>query len=281
MKSIHQYIQFLSTRPILNFVLLLIYYLLVVLPHEEVGKWIAKTLDQPFGRDTYNLIVLSIGIIGFIGYFYVIWNGTKIIKEGAKKLWTKLFVTLLLIIACINILMVVNVEIIHFVQYAVFALLAFPLFHTYRETLFWATVAGAIDEVYQYLILAPQRTDYYDFNDVLIDMIGAVLGLLILVAHGIPNKPSYQHYYQSSFFKGLWAIIGLSGLAFFTGYLALYPAADGSTLFPLIKKAHTGFWIIIHPTVQFHVVRPLEWGLLTGLLWVYYEDMGDRRQSSE
>ena len=58
----------LKNNKVLNLVILISYYLLVVLPHEEVGKWVARTLDEPFGRDTYNLIVLVLGLLGVLIY---------------------------------------------------------------------------------------------------------------------------------------------------------------------------------------------------------------------
>jgi len=165
MNFVQRYINYLSQGPALNICLVITYYLLVVLPHEVIGVWIAQTLDQPFGRDTYNLIILALGISGFLGYVFLVWNGTRFRKDKGKKTWLYLLATLTLIVLSLNTILVVNIEIIHFVQYAFLALLVFPLFHSYQETLFWSTVLGAIDEGYQYLVLAPHRTDYYDFNE--------------------------------------------------------------------------------------------------------------------
>ena len=123
----------------------------MVLPHGTFGAWIAKTLDQPLGRDTYNLVIMGMGITGFIVYLYLIWKGTKS-KTYSKAIWMYLALTLALIVLCINLLMVVNVEMIHFVQYAIFAFLIFPLTQNYQLTLFYATIFGAIDEAYQYLV---------------------------------------------------------------------------------------------------------------------------------
>jgi len=216
MNFAQRYIHYLSQRPALNICLVITYYLLVVLPHEVIGVWIAQTLDQPFGRDTYNLIILALAISGFLGYVYLVWNGTRY-----------LLATLVLIVLSLNTILVVNVEIIHFVQYALLALLVFPLFSSYQETLFWSTVLGAIDEGYQYLVLAPQRTKYYDFNDVLIDMVGATLGLVLLSAYGIANKNRHQAFYQRSSFKGLVFITLLVLVALGMGWMTIYPSVDG------------------------------------------------------
>jgi len=57
--------------------------------------------------------------------------------------------------------------------------------------------------------------------------------------------------------------------------MTIYPSVDGSmAYFPLIKKMNEGFWTVIHPDVNFHIVRPLEWLVLTIMLWVFYKDIG-------
>lgn len=269
------YTSYLSQRPFLNIGLVSTYYLLVVLPHEIIGVWIAKTLDQPFGRETYNLIILAMGISGFLAYLYLVWKGTRTKKDNGKKTWIYLFVTLMLIILSLNTILVVNVELIHFVQYGLLALLIFPLFSTYQETLFWSTILGAIDESYQYLVLAPHRTNYYDFNDVLIDMVGATLGLILLSAYSVSEKTKSLIFYQRSSFKGLLFIIIAVITALAMGWMTIYPSADGSmAYFPLIKKMSTEFWTVIHPNVNFHIVRPFEWVVLTIILWFFYRDIG-------
>jgi len=268
------YTHYLSQRPVLNICLVITYYLLVVLPHEVIGIWIAETLDKPFGRDTYNLIILALGVTGCLGYLYFVWNGARHRPDKGKKTYLYLLATLALIVLSFNTILVVNVEIIHFIQYALLALLVFPLFSSYQETLFWSTVLGAIDEGYQYLVLAPERTNYYDFNDVLIDMVGATLGLILLSAYGV-NKAKLLTFYQRSSFRGFVVITLLVLVALGMGWMTIYPSVDGSmAYFPLIKKVSTEFWTIIHPNVNFHVVRPLEWLILTILLWFLYKDIG-------
>jgi len=268
------YTHYLSQRPVLNVCLVITYYLLVVLPHEVIGIWIAETLDKPFGRDTYNLIILALGVTGCLGYLYFVWNGARHRPDKGKKTYLYLLATLALIVLSFNTILVVNVEIIHFIQYALLALLVFPLFSSYQETLFWSTVLGAIDEGYQYLVLAPERTNYYDFNDVLIDMVGATLGLILLSAYGV-NKAKLLTFYQRSSFRGFVVITLLVLVALGMGWMTIYPSVDGSmAYFPLIKKVSTEFWTIIHPNVNFHVVRPLEWLILTILLWFLYKDIG-------
>jgi len=261
----------LKTHKIANVFLAIIYYLLVVLPHEEVGIWVAQTLDQPYGRDTYNLIILVLGSLGLFGYLWTLWSGVKQLKEGKRKVWFAFLMTLFFIILSFNTLLVVNVEIIHFVQYAILAILLFPLFHNYQDTLFYAMVLGAIDEGYQYFVLAPLRTDYFDFNDVIIDLIGAALGLLLLWASGIKDKITNKSWLQSPTFIGFSILILAVIISYSTGLLAIFPA-KGEEQAPilLVRKIQKSFWTIIHPNVKFHVITPLEGVLILGCLFNFY-----------
>ncbi|MFK7978811.1 MAG: VanZ family protein [Saprospiraceae bacterium] len=268
----------LKNNKVLNLIILITYYLLVVLPHEEVGKWVARTLDEPFGRDTYNLIILVLGILGGLGYLIPFWKGVNKLEEGKGRTWFALILTLLFIILSFNILLVVNVEIIHFVQYLVLAILLFPLLNSYRDTLFYAMLFATADEAYQYLVLAPLRTDYFDFNDVIIDLIGAALGLLLLWSVGIREKITQQKWFQTPTFIGF-TILSITVLvAYLTGFLAVYPS-ESETQAPLllIRKIQENFWTIIHPNVKFHVVQPLEGMLILGGLFYFYSQQVFRR----
>lgn len=273
MNFIQKYITYFAKRPFLNALLVLIYYLLVVLPHETFGAWVARTLDKPLGKDTYNLVIMCMGLVGFGAYLYLIKKGMKS-KIYSKSTWMYLALTLGLIVFCINVLMVVNVEMIHFVQYAIFAFLIFPLFQNYQATLFYATIFGAIDEAYQYLVLAPEKYNYYDFNDVFIDMIGAILGLILIRAYGIRDKETTKPFYKRSVFIGLISLLSLILLSFLLGWTSLHVDPNLDTPFPLIKNRKPGFWTIVYPRIKFHIVRPWEWILLTLGLWGAYRNLG-------
>jgi len=263
----------LKNNKVLNLIILIAYYLLVVLPHEEVGKWVAKTLDEPYGRDTYNLIILVLGVLGALGYLIPFWKGVSKLAHGKGRIWFALGMTLLFIVISFNVLLVVNIEIIHFVQYLILAILLFPLLNNYRDTLFFATLFATADEAYQYLVLAPLRTDYFDFNDVIIDLIGAALGLLLLWSVGIRDRITSQKWFQTPTFIGFIILTSAVIIAYLTGILAIYPS-ESETQAPilLIRKIQENFWTIIHPNVKFHVVQPLEGVLILGGLFYFYSE---------
>lgn len=279
------FIQWLHHRKPINFCLVVLFFLLVVLPHEQVGllvvhifKKLAIDLNQVEGRNTYNFIILLIGLVGLGSYFVpVLKNIYTHSQDRAVKLFY-LITTLIFVVLAFNSLLVVNIEIIHFLQYGLMAILLFPLTQRYGETLFWVTLLGAIDEAYQYFYLAPHRTDYYDFNDVIINLLGGALGLILLRTMDLGEVGINR----KKWIKAVPAIVVVViSIVIFTlykiGILYVYPPEEELTgIILLVKKIPISFWSVIHPNVTYHVVQPLEGLILLGILLLFYAGLGKK-----
>ena len=263
-------LQWLGSNKIFNLLILFSYFLLVALPHEWVGRLTVK-IFKGLPRTQYNLLIASISLLFIV-----------LIAIGLYKSWRDHFekrrlavyfgMTIIYMIMCFKILFVINIEAVHFPQYALFAILAFPLFKNSISTLVFSTFAGAADELYQYVILAPQRTNYFDFNDVVTDLIGVAMGLIILKIIGIPEiKYDWASWYKKKEFL----FISSFSLVFFicclAGLFSIYDNPGDPSFFTLVRKPEEFFWTIPPgPYVKFHVLRPLEGIILTVLLWIYY-----------
>lgn len=76
-------------------------------------------------------------------------------------------------------------EVAHYPEYAIVAWLLAASMDPSRvarpvgRVLFWTTLLGALDELQQYIWIAPSYGDYFDFNDVLVNLLGGVLGVLL------------------------------------------------------------------------------------------------------
>lgn len=255
-----------------NIGIVVVYYLLVVLPHEEVGQFLGKTLDEPLGRIKYNQLVLSLGILGGIGYLVLVGLGVRNYPKRLKTVLIYLTTTFLFIFIAIKVLMVVNIEMVHLVQYGLLTLLLFPLFSDFSTTLFLAILLGALDEAYQYWVLTPFSTDYYDFNDVIINLLGAALGLILLYAVGHQVKPKILEWYHSPVNITTFLLSLILLIFYFNGVLSIYPI-DGQIQPPLllVRNIQPNFWTVAEQDIKFHVLRP-SWGILTGiLLFLFYK----------
>jgi len=254
-----------------NALLVVAYYIVVVAPHKKFGTFLNQVVFNGITRDQYNLYVL-IGACLVLSLYTILFIRESIKRTDKTKLWFYMIVNILLATIIINFLFVINIEIIHFPQYAAFAILIYPMIRNYNSTLIWTTIAGSIDEAYQNFYLAPVDTGYYDWNDVLTNLIGAVFGLLLLKSFDVEqrtNKPWFRS-------TGIYGFLGLCGIVlilWLSGFMSVYPC-ETSTI-QLVTTEVEGFWHTVHPNVTFHVVQPLEGIILTLLLFGVYSRIGD------
>lgn len=269
-------IAYLTNNKSQNIFLLIVYFLVVVLPHEKVGL-IINAFFSRYSREKYNQIILigSICLLGLILIFLI----RRILASKERKKLLFFWALTIGFMAVVNTnLFVVNIESIHYVQYALFSFLIFPLFSNYYATLFWATIAGVLDEAYQYFILAPERTDYYDINDIITNFLGVCCGLLILKSLSIKEQNPLAKFERKVILPGL---IFMSLLLFgllLSPILSVFPSEES---FQLVRKMPPGFWSEIPKVAVYHVVLPLEGAfIMIGLFVLYYLGFHDFRQSA-
>lgn len=261
-----KFIKWLSTHNSAAFLIVVIYYALVILPHEWVGVNV-NALFKSMPRTSYDLIVLTISLVGL---FFVLGVFSKelIRHPERKKLLLYFGLTLLLIFLVNSYLFVINIESVHYLQYAVGAILLFGLIGHYYVVLFVATLIAILDEGYQYFYLSPHRTDYFDINDIITDFLGAAFGLLLLKTLSVEGWGSESKKMQ----RGFWIPLVLALVSFIvllqTKLLSVYPSNEK---FMLVRKVQEGFWTTVHPNVTFHVVAPVEGAIIIcGLFVTYY-----------
>lgn len=239
----------------LTIFILAIYYFLIVLPHELVGKFVVWVFRNST-REVYQNTILSIGVLLFAFLIVLIIRNIKVNKVS-HHLYYYFLLTFLLIVVAFKLLIIHNVEAIHFAQYFVFAILLFPLLKSPTKVIFWSTIAGSIDEMYQYFYLAPKNTDYFDFNDIVLNQLGAGLGLIFVLSVSIVIIR------KRNFKIELWTLIGIVfsiTMLFILKVLTICPTmTNPDSIMVLVKKIEPGFWTTIkHLHVTYHVIKPLE-----------------------
>ena len=132
----------------------------------------------------------------------------------------------------------------------------------------------AIDELYQYVWLSPERTEYYDFNDVLINSIGAGIGLIIIrTKHRQSYHFKWPDFLRSIELKVIIGLILLMIIGSLTDFISYGPDPDASFCF--LKRSDIPLWRLVHPkgTLKFHIVRPWEGLFLTICLLLLYSGL--------
>ena len=212
-------------------------------------------------------------VLAVFGLFFYL-KSRKV--DHKRRLWFYLLANIILAAIVINTLFVINIEMVHFPQYALFAILVFPLIGNYTATLIWSTLAGAVDEAYQYFYLAPTDTTYFDFNDVVTNLVGAVFGLLFLSGMNVKEYTTFQ-IKKSSIWFGIGSIVLTVLVLHLLGYLSIYPNDDRP--FHILREWPSGFWSKARFDVTFHIIRPLEGVVLTILLWVFFSRLSPSKNA--
>jgi len=257
-----------TQRKLFSSFLLFAYYLAVVLPHKRFGTFLNTVIFKGITRDQYNIYVAAISGIFLIFLSSIFYQNLK--KSNNKKLGIYFILTVVLAILTVKYLFVINIEVVHFPQYALFAIMLFPIVKKYQSALIWSTLAGSLDEAYQYFYLSPNDTGYYDFNDVVTNLIGAAFGIIFMKSFNIEESETKSSQVPSEYL-GLLLLSAVICFLFLTNILSYLPEED--IPFSILKGKINGFWSTIHPNVTYHVIRPLEGIFITIFLWVFYSKM--------
>lgn len=269
-------LHFLAERKALNIGLGIIVYLLVTLPHELVGVTIAG-LFKGVPRSQYDLTILILSVAILFSFGIYLFSQIKKLDKPQYPLAFFVFCLLCMVVS-LHMLIIVNIEIIHFIQYAMLAILLFPLNKNFFTTIVLVLFLGAIDEAYQYYYLSPERTNYYDFNDVILNLLGAAMGMIFLRSHRGINTlltdmaTSFKKVWGTYFSICLVLVLLIWQKEIVQNFInALHLNFDwygfGSVL---IRIPTTSFWTEIPPQILYHVVQPVEgFFIVTILLFVF------------
>jgi len=268
-----EFIRWADKNKAVTLLLAIALYMSIVVFHDEATILVIR-IRRSLSAEVFNLIITSCGVLG-LGLFSV--YSYRHIRNSGSRLSKSFF--LISIVAFIALtyttLLFSKVEAIHYFQYGALAILLFPLIKRYGDTVFWVSILGVLDETYQYLILTP-NFNYFDFNDIILNELGAALGITLIYVFADPVKHRIpaRWYKNPSVLSGIMIIIGF-GILLFTGLMDLYPevnANQGShSLFTLNRSLpSTNFWIQVQGG-YYHVLHPFEGIIIIiGLIIPFY-----------
>jgi hypothetical protein len=215
-----------------TFTLALMYWVFCTHYHVVITEILTDWFVTPYGRFLPREYVLefSVFLILLLLSFIVIKYFTGTRKLISTLYW--LFIFLMVILSYLF-LITVPIEIIHFPQYAVLALL-FAISLDRKKSRFLVirillivTFLGIIDEAYQYLYLTAKSSHYLDFNDFFLNQIGTSIGILIY--YGFTKQPVHlNNIYQIniSIKKVIISLILLTALFSFLSNSVYFRTAD-------------------------------------------------------
>lgn len=274
-------IAWFSERKLFTVILASIYLTVVILFHRDVSgifDWLSEKLSFKVYNDLIFLISLMVMVV--CGVFVLI----RIIKGEQRflKIIYWMFTAFLVVISY-KTLVVFNVENIHFPQYAVLTLPVFALFKRFGETVFWVTLLGAFDEAYQYFVLYRNNNAVYlDFNDIVLNLIGAGIGVVLIYtlsdlrSESLAFHANSSRKWNKSIIFTITVCILVGGISLYAaGILRFYPEVNAPNALIVLSRlpAPTQFWTIPTHGKPFHIFHPIEGMFFSAILIACYSLM--------
>ncbi len=257
-------VTYLEKRKRLSIALVFAYFTGILLLHDCFVK-ISVFIMYALTRTLYDRIVGSITLFFLAVFLFFFIKNLRTIRQAVDLKFTYLLAITGLIIIHTQMNFVMNIEIIHTLQFGLLALLIYPLTRSFGATLYYTVLLGAMDELYQYQVLYPEKNDYFDFNDLLLDQLGAALALLFMFSTGVSSKSkeSSSGWHKSPvFISGMTIAIALA-VMFRMSLITAYFTKGANPLMTLSESTGPeSFWRhLANSDIVFHVITPLEGAL--------------------
>ncbi len=212
------------------------------------------SLARRYGFTQYDTVTRVVFLVGGMASAAWLWLPSA---HGAGV--RRALVCLGALIALSQALIVVNgIEAIHYPQYALLAWLLVRSAIGLERSWLTATALGAADEIWQWQTLSRAVPGYLDWNDVVLNAVGAALGVLVVVR--MRRAPVAEPVLSATCVAGALAVAGLVALA--SGPLVQRP---------FYRLTPGGRW--------FHLLSPFEAVLCLAAIWFVARDLASARSA--
>ena len=222
---------------------LVAFSLFLHLPISDVFDGLARR----YGFTEYDTVTRAVFLVAGLACAGWLWWPSP--SPGVRRALAGLAV----VIALAQSLIVVNgIEAIHYPQYALMAWLLVQTGMGLEGSWLTASALGTIDEIWQWQTLPRAVPGYLDWNDILLNAVGAALGLLIVVR--MRRASSAEALLSNMQVAGALAVAGLAALL--SGPLVNWP-----------------FYRVTPGDRLFHLLSPCEAVLCLAVVWFITRDL--------
>ncbi len=267
-------IDWLTQRKALNIFLAATFFIAVVAFHDEVTDLVIY-FRRRVSLSAYNLFfTTATALSALIWLFWALRHARRRFQPDLILLF--LIPTLLLTLVFFLFMLTYTIEAIHFIQYAILALFLFPLLKSYGATVFWTTILGILDEIFQYVFLTP-FFKYFDFNDILLNLAGAGIAAVSIRLAGNHNV-ARENRNRALLSAGLFILLVVAAfsVAYGAGLIRWYslPGEVQPAWFAINRAVpQPGFWTEVYKGRFIHIAGHTEGLSALALLFAYYFSM--------
>jgi len=167
----------------------LVYFLVVSLPHHPFSSFLDTHILFPRGHVLMQRGADIGTMVLIIFVLLMAWRVVRIHASDSLRYLAVWLFFLVLMFLSDHYLIVNNIERIHYPQYAALALLLGLSLRDEMLIFFVTSFAGFVDEFLQF-VMDPMKTNYLDFNDIVLNILGAAAGVVLLM--GL-RKPALEN----------------------------------------------------------------------------------------
>jgi hypothetical protein len=258
-----------------------VYFLIVALPHHPVSDLLDQQVLFPQGHGSMERIA---NILSLLMLLFMLVLGLRIVRNHGTRALLHLAVPIFLLglmSVADRTLIVNNIERIHYPQYAMLALLLGLSVRNEMLILFLTSGLGFVDEFMQYA-MNPAKTNYLDFNDIVLNTLGAAMGVVLLL--GLRKEVTTKPTGYESKLQRVSVSTGAISVAVILFSLALeriaplverakdrsvFAVVDGRLSFIMSFERQEKFWSTSYFGRVFHVLSPFEGVLVLFLLLLF------------
>jgi hypothetical protein len=223
------------------------YMMGIVLMHRAVNELVDQ-VKNILGLPSYLWMSRIAGILAIIGV--LLWLFRKIERNPAKLKMVFVFIPLA-IVADLS-LVVVPIERIHYLQYALLTWLCYLATQKALPSALMAFFVGVLDEAYQYWVhYADNLNVYFDWNDIALNLIGVVAVLFLFLPESKPREK----------WLAKPAVVAIIGWVMMVHLVVSLFNPDQYLVRKDPYKGSSSFWITSNINTRYHVMNSLE-GLL-------------------
>jgi hypothetical protein len=252
---------------------LVVGYVCVMLFAHNTFVNISVSIMNSLSLPVYNYVVKVVGLTtGFILISLLLLSLARNRKDSGRKIFY-LTATSIFIVVHASFMFEMNIEIIHSFEYSILALLLFTIFGRMGTAIVFSLPIMMLDEWYQYKILYPTYVEYYELNDILMDIFGAAFALITFwILGAIQPKPAKKFLYRIEV-KLIAGLLFLIAIAFAAGLFATHQSTSSSqTIFVFSRLTSPDLFWRVHAFTKatYHVLTPLEGVLAIACTCFFY-----------
>ena len=277
---LNRVVNWLERRRLVNLLLAIAYSVFIILMHDSVAKFSGVFLHW-LTLPVYNQVVKCIfSILISSQCTFLGWQLTIYREQWKLKLFY-LLCTVAFILIHFRTMFEMNIEIIHIYEYPILCFLFFPFTRRFGAAVLFTLPIMLIDEWHQYMVLYVNYVQYFELNDVMIDIYGCGLATTTLFICHVKACETLNPLWKRSEFVLLACMLVALFITIKTCYFSIYPAGACSNTYMILDKLPNPeiFWQQFpHRDVIYHVSTPIEAVTIITLLCTFYFGLDNFRE---